>query len=206
MSGIVSASTGWRGVDDDAAEAGRYLETVTRLLARFKRKSIDMLNPATGLSGPDVGCGLGRDAETILAETGGRVICIDASQELIAQAVERTQAMTPGPEFYVGDALALQFDENTFDVCRIDCVLQHLNAPTQAVAELLRVTRAQCRVSALDTDWHTLAIAGGDIAVAQAVTRHRAFVASSQGDIGRRLVQLLMDAGYENVEVEPVVV
>ena len=51
-------------------------------------------------------------------------------------------------------------------------------------------------------DWHTLAIAGGDIAVAQAVTRQRAFVASSQGDIGRRLVQLLMDAGCEDVEVE----
>jgi hypothetical protein len=57
-------------------------------------------------------------------------------------------------------------------------------------------------VSVLDADWHTLTIAGGDIAVAQEVTRHRAFVSSSQGDIGRRLVQLLMDAGCDDVDVD----
>jgi hypothetical protein len=84
--------------------------------------------------------------------------------------------------------------------------LQHLIAPAQAVAEMVRVTRPQGRVSALDTDWHTLSVAGGDIAVAQAVTRQRAFVASSQGDIGRRLAQLLMGAGCEDVGVEAEVV
>src|SRR4029077_17304392 len=52
-------------------------------------------------------------------------------------------------------------------------------------------------------DWHTLTIAGGDIAVAQEVARHAAFVASSQGDIGRRLVQLIMHAGCSDVEVDP---
>jgi hypothetical protein len=36
MSGIVNASSGWRAVDDDAAEVAGYLETVTRLLAVFK--------------------------------------------------------------------------------------------------------------------------------------------------------------------------
>jgi ubiquinone/menaquinone biosynthesis C-methylase UbiE len=206
MSGIVNASSGWRAVDDDAAEVEGYLETVTRLLAVFKRKSIDMLRLSNGASVLDVGCGLGHDAEAILAETGGRVVGIDASQELIAKAINRTQGLTHRPEFSVGDALALEFDDNLFDVCRIDRVLQHLKAPAQAVAEMVRVTRPQGRVSAFDTDWHTLSIAGGDIAVAQAVTRQRAFVASSQGDIGRRLVQLLTDAGCEDVEVEVVVV
>jgi ubiquinone/menaquinone biosynthesis C-methylase UbiE len=204
MSGIVTDSSGWRAVDDDAAEVARYLETATRLLAVMKRKSIDMLKLSNGASVLDVGCGLGHDAEAILAETGGkgRVVGIDASKELIAKAIDRTQLLTHRPEFKVGDALALEFDGNTFDACRIDRVLQHLNAPAQAVAEMVRVTRPQGRVSALDADWHTLSVAGGDIAVAQAVTRQRAFVASSQGDIGRRLVQLLMDAGCEDVGVE----
>ena len=204
MSGIVTDSSGWRAVDDDAAEVARYLETATRLLAVVKRRSIDMLRLSNGASVLDVGCGLGHDAEAILAETGGagRVVGIDASQELIAKAIDRTQLLAHRPEFHVGDALALEFDDNTFDACRTDRVLQHLIAPAQAVAEMVRVTRPQGRVSALDTDWHTLSVAGGDIAVAQAVTRQRAFVASSQGDIGRRLVQLLMGAGCEDVGVE----
>jgi ubiquinone/menaquinone biosynthesis C-methylase UbiE len=206
MSGIVNASSGWRAVDDDAAAVARYLETVTKLLAAFKGKSIDMLRLTHGASVLDIGCGLGHDAEAILAETGGRVVGIDAGQELIAKAIERTQGSARRPEFYVGDALALKFDDDSFDVCRIDRVLQHLKTPDRAVAEMVRVTRPQGRVSAFDTDWHTLSIAGGDIAVAQAVTRQRAFVASSQGDIGRRLVQLLTDAGCEGVEVEVVVV
>lgn len=129
MSGIVTDSSGWRTVDDDAAEVARYLETATRLLAVVKRRSIDMLRLSNGASVLDVGCGLGHDAEAILAETGdaGRVVGIDASQELITKAIDRTQLLAHRPEFHVGDALALEFDDNTFDACRIDRVLQHCN-------------------------------------------------------------------------------
>src|SRR3984957_565327 len=128
MSGIVTESSGWRTVDDDAAEVARYLEIATRLLAGVKRRRIDMLRLSNGASVLDVGCGLGHDAEAILAETGdaGRVVGIDASQELITKAIDRTQLLAHRPEFHVGDALALEFDDNTFDACRIDRVLQHL--------------------------------------------------------------------------------
>jgi cyclopropane fatty-acyl-phospholipid synthase-like methyltransferase len=61
MSGIVTDSSGWRAVDDDAAEVARYLETATRLLAVAKRRSIDMLRLSNGASVLDVGCGLGHD-------------------------------------------------------------------------------------------------------------------------------------------------
>jgi ubiquinone/menaquinone biosynthesis C-methylase UbiE len=202
MSGIVNVSSGWHAVDDNAAEVARYLETASRMLAGMKHKSLDMLKLSNGDSVLDVGWGLGHDAEAILADTHGRVVGIDSSQELFSKAIDRTQALTPRPEFYVGDALALSFEENTFDGCRIDRALQHLKTPAQAVAEMVRVTRPQGRVSIFDTDWHTLAIAGGDVAVAQAVTHQMAFVASSQGDIGRRLVQLLIDAGCEDVDME----
>jgi hypothetical protein len=56
-------------------------------------------------------------------------------------------------------------------------------------------------VGVWDADWHTLMIAGGVIAVAQAVTRQHGFVASRQGDIGRRLVQSLIDAGCDDVDL-----
>jgi SAM-dependent methyltransferase len=203
MSGIVTDSSGWRAVDKDSEEVGRYLETLNRLLDAMKRKSIAMLRLRPGGSVLDVGCGLGRDAEAMLDTVGaaGRVVGIDAGNELIAKAIERTQRTTPRPEFQVGNALALQFADDTFDACRTDRVLQHLHDPARAVAEMVRVTRPGGRVSAMDADWHTLTIAGGDVAVAQAVAGQRAFVASSQGDIGRRLVQLLMDVGCDDVDV-----
>jgi ubiquinone/menaquinone biosynthesis C-methylase UbiE len=204
MSGIVTSSAGWRTVDDDPGEVTRYLDLATRLLDPMKRKSIDMLRLEPGAEVLDVGCGLGRDAEAILKIVGsaGRVVGIDASQELITAAIKRTGALTPRPEFRVGDALALAFSDDTFDACRIDRVLQHLQSPTRAIAEMTRVTRPGGRISALDADWHTLVVAGGDIAVAQAVSRQFAFVHSSRGDIGRRLVQLVMDAGCDDVDVD----
>jgi ubiquinone/menaquinone biosynthesis C-methylase UbiE len=197
-------SRAWRGLERDPGEVTRYLELVTQLLDVMKRKSIDMLRLQPGGSALDVGCGLGRDAELILGAVGsaGRVVGIDPNQDLVAKAIERTRAMFPQPEFRVGDALALEFADDTFDACRTDRVLQHLHDPARAVVEMVRVTRPGGRASVIDVDWHTLTIAGGDIAVAQEVARHQAFVASSQGDIGRRLVQLLMDAGCEDVEVD----
>ena len=67
---------------------------------------------------------------------------------------------------------------------------------------MVRVTRPGGRIAALEPDWHTMAIAGGDVAVAQAVTQRFASVSASQGDIGRRLVRLLMDAGCDDVDVD----
>jgi len=204
MSGIVTSSSGWRAVDSDSVEIARYLELSTRLLDVMKRKSIDMLKLQPGYSVLDVGCGVGHDAEAILAIVwpAGRVVGIDAGQELIEKAIERTKAKFPRPDFRIGDALALEFADNTFDASRVDRVLQHLNDPALAIAEMVRVTRPGGRVAALEPDWHTMIIAGGDVEVAQAVTHRFASVRVSQGNIGRRLVQLLLDAGCENADVD----
>ena len=165
MSGIVTDSSGWRAVDSDSGEVARYLELSTRLLDVMKRTSIEMLKLQPGASVLDVGCGLGHDAVSILAMVGpaGRVVGIDAGQKLIEKAIERTQAIFPRPDFRVGDALALEFADNTFDACRTDRVLQHLHDPARAVSEMVRVTRPGGRVAVLEPDWHTMTIAGGDI-------------------------------------------
>jgi ubiquinone/menaquinone biosynthesis C-methylase UbiE len=119
----------------------------------------------------------------------GRVVGIDASQELIAKAIERTRARSRRLEFQVGDALALDFADDTFDACRIDRVLQHLHEPARGVAEMARVTRPGGRLCAHEPDWHTMTIAGGVVTLAQAVARQQSCVATCQGDIGRRLIQ-----------------
>jgi ubiquinone/menaquinone biosynthesis C-methylase UbiE len=204
MRSVPGDSSGWRAVDRDAAGVAHFLEAATQILGSIKRKSIDMLRLQPGASALDVGCGLGSDAVAMAERVGaaGRVVGIDASQELIAKAVERTQAIDLRPEFRVGNAAALDIADDTFDACRTDRMLQHLHDPAQVVGEMVRVTKPGGRVSATDPDWHTLAIAGGDIALAQSVVRHRCFVECRHGDIGRRLVQLVMDAGCDDVEVD----
>jgi ubiquinone/menaquinone biosynthesis C-methylase UbiE len=197
-------SEAWTRLKRDPAEVIRYLETATQRLDVIKRKSIAMLRLRPGSAVLDVGCGLGRDAEIISRVVGctGRVIGIDRDRDLVIKAIERTERIFPRPEFYVGNALELEFRDNTFNASRIDRVLQHLDEPAQAVLEMIRVTLPNGRISILDVDWHTLTISGGEIAVSREVTWYTACATSRQGDIGRRLIQLLMDAGCKDVEVD----
>jgi SAM-dependent methyltransferase len=197
----MSESSAWR---DRTGQFVRYLEVLAPLLAGMKRKSIEMLRLRPGAAVLEVGCGLGFDAEAMMESVApsGRVVGIDTAPELIAQAIERTQPLNVRPEFRVGNALALDFADDSFDACRADRVLQHLLDPAAAVAEMVRVTRPGGRVGLLDPDWYTFAIAGGNVHVAQQLTTRKARLGNSQGDIGRRLPQLLLDAGCTDLAVD----
>src|SRR5215472_6955259 len=87
----------WRRLKSDPEKVILYLDSAAHRLDVMKRKSIDMLRLQTGSSVLDVGCGLGRDAEIISAVVGreGRVVGIDRDQDLVAKAIERTQALFP---------------------------------------------------------------------------------------------------------------
>jgi SAM-dependent methyltransferase len=124
MRSVPGDSSGWRSVDRDAAGVAHFLEAATQILGSIKRKSIDMLRLQPGASVLDVGCGLGSDAVAMAERVGaaGRVVGIDASQELIAKAVERTQAMDLRPEFRVGNAaLSILPTTRSMPVARTGC-------------------------------------------------------------------------------------
>jgi ubiquinone/menaquinone biosynthesis C-methylase UbiE len=108
-----------------------------------KAEMLDRLAPEHASAGLDVGCGYGADVEALAdrLRPGGRAVGIDVSATMIAEARRRVAGSGLDVRFVVGDALALPFDDDTFDVCRIETVLQHVDAPGQAVAEMARVTR-----------------------------------------------------------------
>jgi ubiquinone/menaquinone biosynthesis C-methylase UbiE len=132
-----TGSTRWQTVNSNPGEIAEFLKTATRLVGVMKRKSIDALRLTAGGSALEVGCGLGRDSETMLQIVGptARIVGLDGSEALIAKAIERTRAAGLPLEFRVGSALALPFEDNCFDACRTDRVLQHLTDPARAVAE-----------------------------------------------------------------------
>ena len=56
------------------------------------------------------------------------------------------------------DAHDLDFEDNSFDSCRADRVLQHLDRPGQALAEMIRVVRPGSRIVISEPDWETLVV------------------------------------------------
>lgn len=194
----------WRNVDDNAAPAIQYLDRLAGMIEPAKRRSFELLRLRPGHSVLEVGCGTGDDARLIAAEVGptGRVIGLDVSHELIAEAERRSVALGLAVRFEVGDAQALRFATGSFDGARIDRVLQHLLDPVQAVREMARVVRPKGRLAALEPNWETLSVASCDPDISRTVTRHRAEHSVAHGAIGRDLKQLLVAAGCREVTAE----
>ncbi len=193
-----------RSVGADAGRALGYLDLLADVIDVAKRQSMDLLQLAPGMSVVDIGCGVGRDA-TRLAECvgpNGRVVGIDLSPELIAEARARHAAAGLPLAFEVGNAEALAFADASFDAARVDRVLQHLVDPAQAVREMVRVVRPGGRLAALEPDWETVAVAGCDLEVTRAVVRHKVDETVAHGTIGRDLRRLLSEAGCRAVTAE----
>jgi 2-polyprenyl-3-methyl-5-hydroxy-6-metoxy-1,4-benzoquinol methylase len=119
---------------------------VTRaLLARFLREidaSVRLTRPASLL---DVGCGEGVVTQRMAAVSGAATVGVDlGSDELLAEWARRSSERV---YFRPGSAYDLPFDDGSFDcVCALE-VLEHLERPRAAIAELARVSRSTLLLS-----------------------------------------------------------
>ena len=84
----------------------------------------------------DVACGTGTSTAA-LAKRGARVVGIDFSTGMIAEAKRRH----PELEFIEGDAQALPFGDDEFDAVTVSFGLRNFAAPDVALAEMYRVLR-----------------------------------------------------------------
>lgn len=71
-----------------------------------------------------------------------------------------------------------------------------IRTPVAAVAETARVVRPGGRVSLIDTDWSTFTIDIGDDDLASKVRNAMRTERGRPSNIGRRLAQLLKEAGF----------
>jgi SAM-dependent methyltransferase len=144
-----------------------------------------------------VGCGLGEAALGLAPDLGeaGEIVGIDASERMLSVARSNAEGAPCRARFSVGDAGSLDEPDDSFDAARCERTLQWLADPAAAVAELARVVRPGGRISLIDTDWSTLTIDVGDEAVAALVHDAMGTERNRPSNIGRRLGQLLVDAG-----------
>jgi ubiquinone/menaquinone biosynthesis C-methylase UbiE len=118
---------------------------------------LDWLLPATGQRWIDVGCGNGAFTEQLIqrcapAEAQG----IDPSGAQLAFA--RTRPGAAGAVFLQGDAMALPFEDDRFDVAVMALVIHFVPDPAKGIGELTRVVRPGGLVAAYVWD----VLGGGD--------------------------------------------
>jgi ubiquinone/menaquinone biosynthesis C-methylase UbiE len=95
--------------------------------------------------------------------------------------------------------MALAEPDSSFDVVRSERTLQWLPDPELAVAEMVRVLRPGGRLALIDTDWSTFDIDVGDDELRQRVRNAMHIERRRPSNVGRRLTDLVRDAGLELV-------
>ncbi len=170
----------------------------------YKERSIELLHLHPGESVLDVGCGAGGVAIAISEITGreGRTIGLDSSEVMVAEARLRARDSGLPAQFVVGDAHSLPFDDDSFDACRADRVLQHLERPLEALQEMARVTRLGGRVLVVDPDYETLVIDVPERVITRKIEAYRRDYELRNGSLAHQMPRLFRQLGLRDVRVE----
>jgi len=108
---------------------------------------LDWLAPAPGQRWIDVGCGNGAFTEQIMQRCEPKqILGIDPSEGQLAYARARQGAK--GAVFEQGDATALAYENDCFDVAVMALVIAFVPDPTKGVAQMARVVRPAGLVAA----------------------------------------------------------
>jgi SAM-dependent methyltransferase len=152
----------------------------------------------------DLGCGLGTDAVRMASvlPPGGQVTGVDVSRTMVAEARRRAAGSGAPVRFVEGSAYTVPFADETFDRCRAQSLLQHLDDAAAAIREIARVLKVGGRVAAFEFDLGTGVLDHPDRTVTRAILD---YVTDSalQGWIGRQLPRLYGEAGFVDVMVKP---
>ena len=176
----------WRTVDNSAAYLVPFLSPGTRVL--------------------DVGCGPATITADIAARVApGEVVGLDTSEAVLdlarATAADAGVAVT----FRAGDATALPFEDDAFDVVHAHQVLQHLTDPVTALREMRRVTRPGGVVAVRDADYAAMTWYPASAGLDEWQTLYHEVTAANhaEADAGRRLLDWALEAGFDASALTP---
>jgi ubiquinone/menaquinone biosynthesis C-methylase UbiE len=169
-----------------------------------RRAWLDLLSRLAGpaaISVLDIGCGTGFLALRF-AELGHTVNGIDLSPRMIERARRKAEHSGHAIDFRVGDAAALEFDDETYDLVVARHVIWMLPHPQQGVAEWLRVLRPEGRLLLIEGTWadNSARARAGTRPLARAVDAVASVVARRAGE--GRYRQRSLDLRYRRVEAQ----
>ena len=165
-----------------------------RTVANSAAYLADYFVPGAGVL--DVGCGPGTITADI-ASMGATVIGIDAAADVVEKAREL------GVDARVGDAYALDFADDSFDVVHSHQTLQHLARPVEALREFRRVVKSGGVVGVRDVDYAGTVLYPETEGLALWAALYQKVHRSNGGepDAGRRLKAWAREAGFADVTV-----
>jgi len=201
----MSAQADPSGFDTIVGQPDYYIEFLDARTAiddetRVKQVITGLLQAQDGVDILDVGSGTGDDARKLAALVAphGKVVGVDRSPEMVAEARRRAEGSGLPIEFVQGDAQALDFPDASFDRCRAERVLIHLPDPVAAVREMARVTRPGGLVVASDLDGETIFVNSSNEQLTRGLVQGLTDDLAN-GWVGRRLHRYLIEAGLEDV-------
>jgi ubiquinone/menaquinone biosynthesis C-methylase UbiE len=151
-----------------------------------------------------VGCGPGVILREVCAQDSSiKGTGIDISAERIREASQNNPANSR-VQLLRGDAHAMQFSSDSFDLVYSRMLFEYLRDKEQAAAEMVRVCRPGGTVLLQDLDGQLLWNYPEDPVVQRAVEKVVAGLASTGFDpfVGRKLFSLAQKAGLKDIEVQ----
>mgnify|MGYP001122036303 FL=1 len=119
----------------------------------WKEAMMDWLAPRAGQKLLDVAGGTGDISFKFLGRAGsGHATVCDITEPMLVEGRKRAEAesMSASLDWVVGDAMALPFEDNTFDVYTISFGIRNVTRPQEALNEAYRVLRPGGRLMVLE--------------------------------------------------------
>ena len=134
--------------DSQAAEYDLWYRTPEGRCADALEKElfIRLIQPKSGKSVLDIGCGTGHNL-AFFRELGLKAIGIDASKPMLDIA---SRKLGNDVKLYRGHAEELPFDDNSFDIVTLITVLEFVSEPAKVLKEAARVARTQIYLGILN--------------------------------------------------------
>ena len=119
----------------------------------WKDAMMDWLAPRAGQKLLDVAGGTGDISFRFLKRAGsGHATVLDLTEPMLIEGRKRAEAdkMADSLDWIVGDAMALPFEDNTFDVYTISFGIRNVTRPQEALNEAYRVLKPGGRLMVLE--------------------------------------------------------
>jgi ubiquinone/menaquinone biosynthesis C-methylase UbiE len=158
----------------------------------------------------EAGCGVGAQTVTLAQRSPDALFTsIDVSASSVAEARRRVDAAgVKNVELQQADLFALPFAPRSFDHVFVCFVLEHLSAPVEALHTLRDALRPGGTMTVIEGDHGSTYFHPDSAAAHEAIQCQVELQRAAGGDsnIGRRVYPLLVEAGFDDVNVSPLMV